>query len=58
MFPPPRVWADLGKSLARCSLRWLLRLGLGHLGLGRCLIYGLAHLAVPRFLRWVMMIVR
>ncbi|CAA7389912.1 unnamed protein product [Spirodela intermedia] len=28
----------LGKSLDRLSLSWLLRLGLGHLGLGRCVL--------------------
>ncbi|CAA6660788.1 unnamed protein product [Spirodela intermedia] len=38
--PPhePRVWAYLGKSLDRCSLSRLLRLGLGHLGLGQCIL--------------------
>ncbi|CAA7409233.1 unnamed protein product [Spirodela intermedia] len=28
----------LGKSLDQCSLSRLLRLGLGHLGLGRCVL--------------------
>ncbi|CAA6660786.1 unnamed protein product [Spirodela intermedia] len=54
---PPNVWAYLGKSLDRCTLSQLLRLSLGHLCLGRCLIYGPAHLAVSRFFRWVMMTV-
>ncbi|CAA6655170.1 unnamed protein product [Spirodela intermedia] len=30
--------AALGKSLDWCSLSQLLRLGLGHLGLGRCVL--------------------
>ncbi|CAA6662427.1 unnamed protein product [Spirodela intermedia] len=34
----PKVWAYLGKSLDWCSLSRLLRLNLGHLGFGRCVL--------------------